>query len=158
MDFDIMQVNQEQREVLANLMQFYIYDFSEYIKFDVEEDGRYNPYPLEDYWKDVNHRFAYIIKQENKYVGFVLVRFIETDERSYYSIVEFFILKKYRREAIGKGAAAHIFNLHRGPWEVHQIESNRSAQKFWHEVIDEYTQGQFKERIEEEKTIQNFVS
>ncbi|MEC0109102.1 hypothetical protein P4H27_19250 [Paenibacillus taichungensis] len=96
MKFEIIQANKECKEVLANLMQFYIYDFSEFIKCDVEEDGLYGAYPLEDYWIEKNHRFPYLIKQNNKYVGFVLVRLFETAERDYYSIAEFFILKKYR--------------------------------------------------------------
>lgn len=48
----------------------------------------------------------------------------------HYSIAEFFILKKYRREGIGKAIAAEIFSRHKGPWEVHQIENNTGAQSF----------------------------
>ncbi|WP_438349955.1 GNAT family N-acetyltransferase [Paenibacillus sp. FA6] len=158
MKFELIQVNKEYKEVLANLMQFYIYDFSEFIKCDVEKGGLYGAYPLEDYWKEENHRFAYVIKQDNKYVGFVLVRLIETAERDYYSIAEFFILKKYRREGIGKAVAARIFDLHKGQWEVYQIEGNKSAQIFWNKAIDEYTKGQFKERIENGRRIQDFIS
>jgi predicted acetyltransferase len=70
-------------------MQYYIYDFSEFVKCDVEEDGLYGAYPhLEDYWKDVNH-FPYVIKQDDKYVGFVFVRLIESEARSYFSIAGF---------------------------------------------------------------------
>ncbi|CAM3258716.1 GNAT family N-acetyltransferase [Paenibacillus taichungensis] len=158
MKFEIIQANKECKEVLANLMQFYIYDFSEFIKCDVEEDGLYGAYPLEDYWIEKNHRFPYLIKQNNKYVGFVLVRLIETAERDYYSIAEFFILKKYRREGIGKAVAARIFDLYKGQWEVYQIEGNKSAQIFWNKTIDEYTKGQFKERIENGRRIQDFIS
>ncbi len=158
MKFDVIQVNQKHREVLDNLMQFYIYDFSEFLKFDVEEDGKYSPYPLEDYFKEENHQFAYVIKQEEKYIGFALVHLIEFLELQHYSIAEFFILKKYRREGIGKAVAADIFNRHKGPWEVHQIESNQAAQVFWKKAINEYTKGQFEERIENGKRIQTFVS
>jgi len=158
MDFDIIQVNQKHKEVLENLMQFYIYDFSEFLQFDVEEDGQYSPYPLEEYFQEGNQRFAYIIKKEEKYVGFVLVHFIDSAELRYYSIAEFFILKKYRREGIGRSVAAHIFNIHKGLWQVHQIESNRPAEIFWNSVINEYTKGQFEERIENGKRIQTFTS
>lgn len=158
MKFELIQANEEYKDVLANLMQFYIYDFSEFIKCDVEEDGRYKDYPLENYWKEENHRFPYLIKQNNKYVGFVLVRLIESDERNYFSIAEFFILKKYRREGIGQAVAARIFDLHKGEWEVYQIETNKSAQIFWRKVIEEYTKGQFKERIENGRRIQDFIN
>ncbi|MEJ7679877.1 MAG: hypothetical protein WKG06_18870 [Segetibacter sp.] len=81
-------------------------------------------------------------------MGFVLVRFIESAERIYFSIAEFFIMKKYRQEGIGKAAAGQIFNMHKGLWEVYQMESNKPAQMFWKKVIDEYTKGQFEERFE----------
>lgn len=158
MNFAIVQVSQNHREVLDNLMQFYNYDFSEFLNFDVEENGKYNPYPLDDYFKETNHHFAYVIKREEKYVGFVLVRLIEDLGIPHYSIAEFFILKKYRREGMGSSVATDIFKRHKGPWEVHQIESNQGAQVFWKRVINEYTKGQFEEHIENGKTIQTFVS
>ncbi|MEJ7680082.1 MAG: hypothetical protein WKG06_19920 [Segetibacter sp.] len=78
MNFKLIQASQEYKDVIKNLMQFYIYDFSEYVKCDVEEDGLFGAYPyLEDYWKEGNCRFPYIIKKDERYVGFVLVRFIE---------------------------------------------------------------------------------
>jgi predicted acetyltransferase len=85
-----------------------------------------------------------------------LARFIESEGRSYFSMAEFFIMKKYRREGIGRSVAEQIFNLHKGQWEVYQKESNVPAQIFWNKVIDEYTKGQFKERLEDGKRIQDF--
>lgn len=158
MNFTIVQVSAKHREVLDNLMQFYIYDFSEFLNFDVEENGQYSPYPLDDYFKESNQQFAYVIKREEKYVGFVLVRLVEALELRHYSIAEFFILKKYRREGMGRLVATDLFNRHRGPWEVHQIESNQGAQVFWKRVINEYTKGQFEERIDNGTTIQTFIS
>src|SRR4051812_28959626 len=88
----------EDKNTIENLMQFYIYDFSEYINSDVEEDGLFAAYPqLDTYWREEN-RFPYIITKDEKYVGFVLVRFIESRNRNYFSIAEFFIMKKYRRQ------------------------------------------------------------
>lgn len=119
------------KDVIKNLMQFYMYDFSEYFKLDVEEDGLFTAYKnLDDYWKEAHNRFPYIIIKDEKYVGFVLVRFIEVTERIYFSIAEFFIMRKYRREKIGSSVAKQIFNLHKGEWEVFQKESNKPAQLF----------------------------
>ena len=157
MDLQLIRASQEYRNVIKNLMQFYIYDFSEFVRHDVEEDGLFAAYPfLDEYWKDVDHKFPYIIKKQEKYVGFVLVRFIESQKRNYFSIAEFFIMRKYRKEGIGKAVAEQIFDLHRGQWEVYQKESNKPAQLFWNRIIDEYTKGQFKERFENGKRIQDF--
>jgi len=157
MNFTLHRASEEYKAVMQNLMQFYIYDFSEYIKYDVEDNGLFAPYPhLDDYWKETSNKFPYIIKKDDKYVGFVLVRFIETQERMYFSIAEFFILKKYRRIGIGKAIAVMVFDLHKGLWEVFQKESNKPAQIFWKKVIEEYTKGQYRERSEDGKRIQNF--
>ncbi|WP_010095007.1 hypothetical protein [Ornithinibacillus scapharcae] len=58
MNYEIVKVSQENQETLRNLIQFYIYDFTEFIDAHVEEDGRFGEYPLQDYWTENNH-FAY---------------------------------------------------------------------------------------------------
>lgn len=157
MDFKLVQASREYKEAIKNLMQFYMYDFSEYVECDVGEDGLFAAYAgLEDYWKEENHKFPYIVKKDEKYVGFILVRFIETGKRNYFSIAEFFIMKKYRRKGIGIAVAQQVFNLHKGQWEVYQKENNQPAQQFWNKVITEYTKGQFEERLESGRRIQDF--
>jgi len=148
----------QQKQIINNLMQFYMYDFSEFVNIDIEADGFFAAYKnLDDYWNDEN-RFPYIIQNEERPIGFALVRLIESDQRSYYSIAEFFVLKKYRKKGIGKQIATQLFNLHKGLWEVFQRESNKPAQLFWSNVIGAYTKGNFTERFEDGKTIQSFIS
>jgi predicted acetyltransferase len=155
-DLKIILAAKEDKKVIKNLMLFYIYDFSEYIDFDVEEDGLFAAYSnLDKYWKE-NNRYPYLIKKEVKYIGFVLIMFIESKERKFFSIAEFFIMKKYRRVGIGKAIANYFFSLHNGQWEVYQKESNKPAQLFWNRVIREYTRGEFSERVENGKIIQDF--
>ncbi len=158
MDFELLYASPDYKDVISNLMQFYIYDFSPYVDYDVEEDGLFKAYPdLEDYWKETDSKFPYIIKKEDKYVGFALVKTIHS-EKDYFSIAEFFIMKKYRRQGIGKAVAEQLFNLHRGQWEVHQRDNNKPAQEFWYKVINEYTKGQFSECFENGRRIQHFRS
>jgi len=157
MNFILLSASDAHKIVIQNLMQYYIYDFSEYIKYDVGDNGLFEPYPnLMDYWERDNNQFPYVIKMNDKYIGFVLVKLTNSIDRNYFSIAEFFILKKYRREGIGKAIAVKVFNLHKGHWEVYQINSNIPAQIFWNKVISEYTKGQFEERLEDGKKIQNF--
>ncbi len=159
MKFILLKALEEHKIVIQNLMQYYIYDFSEYIKYDVEDNGLFAPYPnLMDYWEGDGNKFPYVIKMNDKYVGFVLVKLINTIDRHYFSIAEFFILKKYRREGIGKAIAIKVFNLHKGHWEVYQKNHNKPAQIFWNKVISEYTKEKFSESFEDGKSIQNFVN
>lgn len=144
---------------MLHLMQLYIYDFSAYLQLDVDDNGLFAPYAnLTDYWKGNNNKYAYLVTIADKNAGFVLVRQIHSTERSYFSIAEFFILKKYRLRGIGRAIAKEVFEMHRGQWEVFQRTSNQPAQRFWHNVIKAYTKGQFKERFEEDRRIQVFAN
>jgi predicted acetyltransferase len=157
MHFEIIKASAEYKDVIKNLMQFYIYDFSEFIQLDVEENGLFEPYQqLDAYWQEADRRFPYIIKTGKHYTGFVFVSVIESAQGNYYSIAEFFILKKYRRQGMGKAVAVQIFDQHRGAWQVYQKESNRPAQQFWLAVIKEYTNGKFTEEISEDRRTQYF--
>lgn len=156
MNFELIRANEDQKAAIGNLMQFYFYDFSEFVNIDVEANGQFKPYMyLDDYWQEAN-RFPYLITVDGQYAGFVLVRFIESEGRNYFSIAEFFIMKKYRRGGIGKAVAHRVFDMHRGEWEVFEIEPNKPAQAFWRKVIGEYTNGNYTERTENKKVFQDF--
>ncbi|RXJ02120.1 GNAT family N-acetyltransferase [Anaerobacillus alkaliphilus] len=139
-------------------MQYYFYDFSEFVEAHLEEDGRFGEYPnLDHYWIEQT-KFPYLVEIDGRYAGFSLVRLIEEEEKGYYSIAEFFIMKKYRRFGIGKQVATEMFHLHRGNWEVFQLEKNQPAQHFWRNVIDKYTKGKYTERYENGRYTQVFSS
>ncbi|WP_257350769.1 GNAT family N-acetyltransferase [Pseudalkalibacillus decolorationis] len=158
MDFLVKKATLEDKDIFKNLMQFYFYDFSEYVEAHVEEDGRFGDYPyLENYWNEES-RFPYLIEYNGKHAGFALVRRIESEEKAYYSIAEFFVMKKYRFSGLGKLVAHQLFDLHKGIWEVFQIAKNEPAQIFWRKAINEYTKGTFTERKEESTVIQGFTS
>jgi predicted acetyltransferase len=147
----------EEREILRNLLQYYIYDFSEFMDLHVEDNGKFSDYPLDDYWTE-GDRFPYLITLNGKNAGFVLARLIHRDDDSYFSIAEFFIMKSYRRAGLGKLVAKDIFTMHKGQWEVYQIDNNVPAQHFWKNAIEEFTGGKFTERIEAGRKTQVFVS
>jgi len=152
----LIRASSEHKPVIRNLMQFYIYDFSGFVDLDVNGDGLFPPYKgLNEYWSDKD-RFPYIIQKGNTYIGFALVRWVASEQKKYYSMAEFFILKKYRREGIGRSIAMQLFDLYPGNWEVFQRESNLPAQLFWQDVINAYTKGDFTERFEDGKRTQFF--
>ena len=152
---ELVVAGEEHKTLLQNLMQFYIYDFSEFIDLDVNMSGLYDPYKeLQLYFEEKKQRFAYLIKEKDKYIGFVLIRVINAKPKPHFSVAEFFIMKKYRRKGRGKAIAIEIFNLHRGDWEVYQQQNNRPAFMFWKKTIGEYTSGHFSERVQDGKTIQ----
>lgn len=158
MSLVIQKMKIEEKHTLKNLMQYYFYDFSEYVRCDVNESGQFDDYPyLESYWSEEG-RVPFCIQFEGKYIGFVLVRLVRSPDKDYYSIAEFFIMKKYRRSGLGRQAAIHTFDSFQGNWEVCQLENNKSAQAFWIDVIGQYTKNSYTERFEHGKRIQEFVN
>lgn len=156
MNTELIVANKEDETIIANLLQFYIYDFSEFIGGDVNETGLFEPYAeLPDYWNEGSGKFPYLIKSNGKYAGFVLVKKIESNNEGY-TVAEFFILRKYRGKGVGKAIARQIFDSYPGQWEVFQRETNQPAQVFWVSVIKEYTNGQFTDHLENARRVQRF--
>jgi hypothetical protein len=53
MNLQLIRASGEHKTVIKNLMQLYIYDFSEYVNGDVKEGGLFAAYPhFEKYWKE----------------------------------------------------------------------------------------------------------
>ncbi len=151
-------INENQKSILENLMQLYFYDFSEFNEADVTETGLYGSYPyLDHYWVEKN-RYPFFIYVKGKLVGFALVIRIHEDEQIYYSMSEFFVLKKYRRNGVGAVAAKKLFVQFKGDWRVTQILANQPAQTFWRKVIHEFTDGRYSEEVNERNNIQLFTS
>lgn len=146
------------KEILSSLMQFYFYDFTEFIDMNVGNSGLFGGYPYLDHYWEEDGRYPYLIETEGKYSGFVLVREVVEEDQKYWSIAEFFIMKKFRRSGLGEWTAHQVFDRHKGNWEVSQIEKNTPAQIFWRKVINGYTKGQFVERTEEGRFIQEFCN
>ena len=152
----IIKATHEYRQVISNLLQFYIYDFSEFTGHDPDPSGLFGVYPdLENYWTDKT-RFPYLIKLEEKWIGFVFVKFITDGERNYFSIAEFFIMRKYRRRGLGRQVAEQIFDLHEVSGRSSKWNPISLRRHFGGVVIMEYTKGQFSERVENKRTIQCF--
>ncbi|UNK20966.1 GNAT family N-acetyltransferase [Paenibacillus sp. N3/727] len=159
MDYKLYLAAKDEKDIFANLMQYYFYDFSEFIDIDVEGDGQFDYYPhLDSYWSETAIRFPYLLKINGKYAGFALVRQIQTEEKTYFSMAEFFIMKKYRRSGVGKQVAKELFDLHPGAWEVFQLATNIPAQRFWTKVISEYTKSEYQEHDDNGKKTQKFIS
>jgi predicted acetyltransferase len=144
---ELLRVSYEQKIILRNLMELYQYDMSPYEderENDVNEFGLYDYKYLDHYWTEEG-RYPYLVIQSGKLAGFVLVREIKTasDATPNYSMAEFFILKKYRKQSIGKEAAFKVFEMFKGNWSIAWLEKNLSAQAFWTKVISEYKAGEY---------------
>lgn len=157
MDILVERAPIEQKSVLRNLLELYIYDFTEFGPYDVDEHGLYGYNHLDCYWNEEG-RHPFIVKVDGKIAGFVLVE--HKVEDNYYYMSEFFIMKRYRGKNIGKEVAFQIFNLFPGVWEIAEMKTNIPAQVFWRKIINQYTTGNFEEIVKAKWNgpIQRFIS
>ena len=156
MKIEVKKATVKQKPLLENLMQLYLYDFSEFEKTDVDKNGLFDYDHLNMYWKDSN-RFPFIVYVDNKIAGFVLVNLKDPYSKSkYQGISEFCILRKYQKQGIGEKVAWEIFDLFPGKWEIRELKKNEGAQKFWKKVIHRYTNGKYEEKNERRGPVQAF--
>lgn len=147
MKFDLIKVEEKDKNVIYNLMQLYTYELSffedETTTFQMLDSGLYvmNKY-VEKYWKDDN-RHPYILKCNNELAGFALQRI---NEENMNEIAEFFVINKYRKIGAGTFMANKMFELYKGKWEVKTLIKNEGAQKFWRNTIKKLTNNNFKEK------------
>jgi predicted acetyltransferase len=147
MNIELTVATQADIPVMQNLMQLYLYDFTEFDNADPDAQGLYSYEYLPLYWIEPE-RHPFLIRVEGQWAGFVLVRkVIESGVQPYYSIAEFFVMRKYRRQGVGRQAAHMTFDRFPGRWIVAQEETNRPAQTFWRKIIAEYTNGAFEEGV-----------
>src|ERR1700732_3731876 len=95
---ELIPATPDQGSILANLLELYAHDFSEFHDLELGADGRfgYNSLPL--YWRESN-RNAFLVRLDGKWAGFVLVKGgseISGDE-TIWDMAEFFIVRGHRR-------------------------------------------------------------
>jgi predicted acetyltransferase/ubiquinone/menaquinone biosynthesis C-methylase UbiE len=145
MNFELVPVQKDEKQILANLLEKYNYEFSQYDLRDVDKLGLYSYDWLDCYWTEPN-RWAFFMKVDGKLAGFAMVNdypeFAQLPAE--YHMSEFFVMYKYRRLGIGKLAAFRLFDLFSGIWALRRHPHNIPSVHFWNKVVSEYTQGDYK--------------
>ena len=142
-DFEVRQARADEQHVVANLMELYLHDLSEFWDHDVDAQGRFG-YALDGYWRLPTHA-AFVFRVNGQYAGFALVNDDVCRAGNERWMAQFFVLRKYRRRGVASVAARAIFDALPGKWEVGQVPANLPAQAFWRKLIGAYTQGRFTE-------------
>jgi predicted acetyltransferase len=144
-DLEVRLATPDDRLPLYRMLELYQHDLSDVWEQDLDSHGEYG-YPLDRFWHDPRCQpFVFLVA--GRYAGFALVDDavkLEGDERW---MAQFCVLKKYRRQGIGRIAAQAIFDRLRGRWQVGQMPLNLPAQTFWRRTIGEYTNGHYVEHV-----------
>jgi len=131
---------------LANLIQFFQYDLSEVESIDVDEQGRFSNMQIDSYWTEAGC-FPFLIQADSRLAGFALVKRRSLLRSTFegHAVVAFFVMRRFRRQGVGRAAATTLFDRFPGPWEIASCAPNVPAHVFWRSVIDRYTAGRYAE-------------
>ncbi len=99
---EVIPARPEEEPILANLLELYAHDFSEFRDLELGADGRFGYSWLPLYWREPG-RHPFLVRVDGKLAGLVLVKRgseVSGDE-AVWDVAEFFVLRGYPRRAIG---------------------------------------------------------
>jgi predicted acetyltransferase len=133
---EIIPATPEQEPILANLLELYAHDFSEFHPLELGADGKFGYRDLPRYWSEPG-RHPFLVQMDGKLAGLLLVKRGSeiTGSENVWDVAEFFVVRRYRRRRIGTEIAHEIWRQFPGLWEVRVMEANRSARDFWEHAI-----------------------
>ena len=160
MRIELYEAKREDAPILANLLQLYLHDFTDWADWDVEPDGRYDTSDLDGCWDD-DARHPFIVVVDGHLAGFAIVDrgSADTDDADVWDMAEFFVMRKYRRRGVGGEIARRLFARFPGRWEVREMAGNVIAQAFWRRTIAAWTHDAYTESPRAQGGVmQRFVS
>jgi predicted acetyltransferase len=131
---DLTPATREQESVVANLLELYAHDFSEFHNLELGADGRFGYASLPLYWSEPD-RYPFLVQVDGRLAGFALVK----SESGIWDLAEFFIARAYRRRGIGMAAAHQLWGRFPGIWQVRVLQSNRAALNFWQAAVTSFS-------------------
>jgi len=130
------------REWLINVYPFYLHDLSAFddAYYTLDDRGLWSPDHLPGWLQeDTDHPF--ILLESGRRVGFALVNQAPSPHMQPgmdFRMSEFFVLRSYRGQGIGRRAVFTLFDRFRGKWEIFELPRNEPAIRFWRGAIGAY--------------------
>lgn len=141
MKVELKPILTEQKEILNNLMEKYLYEFSQYDLIPFDETGLFRDPHIDDYFTDKT-RFPYFIYADGKLAGFALVnKHAEAPAPLDWAVAEFFVAYGYRRKGVGTFIMKELFNRHKGVWQIKYHSKNAGSKIFWQKIASEASGG-----------------
>jgi len=136
---EVVPASVEQEPVLANLLELYMHDFSEFHSLELDADGRFGYKNLAAYWNEPD-RHPFLILVDGRLAGLALVQkvFQVPGRVPVWDMAEFFIVRAYRRSGNGLKAAHAVWRRFPGSWQVRVMDANRAALIFWQRAVSAF--------------------
>jgi predicted acetyltransferase len=132
----------DELETIENLMQFYTYDFSEWLPLNLGEHGFFNIQPLPEYWRNPSTR-PFLIRVDGELAGFVTVDDDTHLPGARHNIGHLFVSRAFRGQGVAKFVVSTLLSRFPGQWQIFHIEANQPARLFWAAVMPDLARGEF---------------
>ncbi len=134
--------------VIQNMARFYVYDMSEYLGhekgWEMPENGLYECIDFKKYWEDPDAH-PFLIRIDQEIAGFVIIDKKGSRPDIDFNMAQFFIVRKFKHQGIGRYVATYCFDRFKGTWEVMVLPGNTGAYEFWKKVVQDFSKGDFRE-------------
>ena len=137
-EMELVVVRPEDRELLRNIIQKYLYEMTNYYDDEMDSLGNLRYGYFDAYFTDPERR-AFFLYEEKTLVGFAMMHpYSELGGETDHVLAEFTIFPMYRERRLASKAAEMIFESFGGRWEVKYNEKNTAAKALWNKVTGKY--------------------
>ncbi|SEK73245.1 Predicted acetyltransferase [Pseudomonas sp. NFIX51] len=124
----------DELECIENLMQFFMYEFSEWLPLKLGRHGLFQIQPKTEYWRQPGTR-PWLLRVDGELAGFAIVDDQVHFAEAQYNLAYFFVVRRFRGRGIGRQVVRQLLELLPGHWQIFHIDDNRPARDFWARVI-----------------------
>lgn len=127
----IIPVKTEEKELLHNINQKYLYEMTRFYPCEMNDKGNYHYGYFEEYFTDPKRKAFFICNDETK-IGFAMINpYSVIGHTPDYTMAEFTIFPSYRGRGYALEAAKIILSMYKGRWEIKYNDKNLAAKKLW---------------------------
>ena len=153
---ELIAVRPEDRALLWNLNQKYLYEMTNYYDDELDEKGNLHYGYFDAYFTDPKRR-AFFLYEEKALVGFAMIHpYSNMGESLDHVLAEFTVFPMFRRRRLALRAAEMIFERFKGRWEVKYNEKNTAAKALWTKATAKYRPR--KTHLNETETVLSFCT
>lgn len=143
MNVQLKRVRPEEKDILNNLMEKYLYEFSQYDLIAFDENGLFDDPYLDFYFTDPA-RHPFFIYADGRLAGLALInKHAECPAPLDWAVAEFFVAYPYRRQGVGAAAMKELFQNFKGVWQIKYHPKNAGSEIFWKRIASEASCGAF---------------
>ena len=132
----------DELQTIENLMQFYMYDFSQWLPLKLGEHGFFSIQQKHDYWRNPATQ-PFLIRVDGELAGFVTVDNDTHIDGAEHNIGYFFLTRRFRGQGVAQFVVSALLSRLPGQWQIFHIDANLPAQRFWARLIPELAGGAF---------------